>query len=98
MIKLTKPIEYKGNKILALEIIEQREGQVCESGWEHTEFVINESYEDFMAKYLELEWNTSSMNRPIWSHLKLRLADNMQLKLHKLNVLESIRLDKENNQ
>lgn len=94
MIQLTTPIEYKNNKIVALEIIEQRPGQICESGWEHAEFVINESFETLMSKYPTLEWDTSSADRPLYAHLKLRLDPKTQLKFHKLDILETIKLDK----
>jgi predicted metalloenzyme YecM len=94
MIKLKNPIEFRNNKIIALEIIEQREGQICNSGWEHAEFVIEESYEDLIKQHPSLKWNTSSMDRPIWSHLKLQLDENTQVKFHKLDVLKSIELDK----
>lgn len=90
---LEKPLEYKGNKIVALELIEPTEGQVCESAWEHAEYVLNETYRDFMAKYPNLDWNTSSIERGSYSHLKLRLDENTQLKFHMHDILETIRLE-----
>lgn len=94
VFELTNPIEYKNNKITALEVIESKPGQVCESGWEHAEFVINESFEELMAKYPTLEWDTSSANRSIYAHLKLRLDPKTQLKFHRMDILETIKLDK----
>jgi predicted metalloenzyme YecM len=94
MIQLTNPIEYKNNKIIALEIIEPRPGQICESGWEHAEFVISETFEDLIAKYPTLKWDTSSADRPIYAHLKLKLDLKTQVKFHKLDILETIKLDK----
>ncbi len=57
--------------------------------------MINESYDDLVARYAEFEWDLSSTNRPIWSHLKLRLADGVQVKFHNLDVLESVRMEKQ---
>lgn len=96
VFRLKNQINYDGNKIIALEIIEPKEKQVCESGWEHAEFVIEESYEDLMTRYPDLKWDTTSADRPIYSHLKLRLADNMQLKFHKMDILETIKMEESN--
>lgn len=38
-ISLTQPIQYKTYAIPAMEIIEPKVGQVCESGFQHAEFV-----------------------------------------------------------
>ena len=93
-MKLNAPIQYGNNTIIALEIIEPKKGQVCDSAWEHAEFVTTEPYKKIMDRYSNLEWDTSSMNRSIYSHLKLRLTDSMQLKFHKIDILETIKLDK----
>jgi uncharacterized protein len=94
MIKLNNPISHKGNNIIALEIVENKPDQMCKSGWEHAEYVIDSSYEDLIDKYPNFEWDTSSVDRPDWSHLKLKLNDDMQVKFHKVDILETIRLDK----
>jgi predicted metalloenzyme YecM len=94
MIKLNKPIAYKGNNIIALEIVENKPEQVCKSGWEHAEYVVNESFDELMSKYPNLDWDRSSADRDIWAHLKLKLSDSIQLKFHKMNILETIELDK----
>lgn len=91
--KLKEPLEYKGYQIEALEIIEPKEGQECEEGWEHGEFVLEESYEEYMAKHPNLAWITTSTDRPIYSHLKLALADKMQVKFHLMTILETIALE-----
>lgn len=90
---LEKPIDYKGNTIVALELIEPTKGQVCESAWEHAEYVLNETYRDFIAKYPDLDWITSSIERNVYSHLKLRLDEDTQLKFHMHDILETIRLE-----
>lgn len=90
---LENPIMYKGNKIVALELIEPTDGQVCNSDWEHAEYVLEEPYRDFMARYPNLDWNTSSIDRNAYSHLKLRLDEDTQLKFHLYDILETIQLE-----
>src|SRR5476649_1618962 len=42
VFKLKEPIIYKGYQIPALELIEPRAGQQCESAFQHAEFVVNQ--------------------------------------------------------
>jgi CYTH domain-containing protein/predicted metalloenzyme YecM len=95
VMRLEEPIEYKGNNIIALEIIEPKNGQVCTSEWRHAEFVITDSYESFLDKHAKLQWVTSSMDRPIYNNLKLVLPNDMQVKFHRKDILETVKLDME---
>lgn len=85
--------KYNGNGLLAIELIEPRPGQKCKSGWEHAEYVIDEPFEKLVTRYKNLSWDTSSVNRPIYSHLKLKLTDDMQVKFHLMDILATIELD-----
>jgi predicted metalloenzyme YecM len=93
MIKLSIPITYRNNTISALEIIEPKKDQKCLSGWEHAEFVINESYESIIKKYPDLKWDTTSISRPLWPHLKLRLDEAVQIKFHQMDIVSTIEKD-----
>ncbi|MFC1722090.1 VOC family protein [Patescibacteria group bacterium] len=95
MIKLGKPIEHEGNKILALEVLEPKVGQVCESGWEHAEYVIDISFDEMMQKYPDLPWITNSTDRSVFAHLKLNLGEDMQVKFHTMDILGVINIGKE---
>ena len=98
VFKLSKPILYKDNTIIALEVIEPKDGQVVKSGWEHAEYVLNESFEKFMAKYSELDWDTSSVDRDVYSHLKLKLSNSLQVKFHQKDILATIALEAESHE
>lgn len=90
---LKEPIEYRGNRIVALELLEPKKGEICKSGWEHAEYVLNEPYKSFIEKYPNLNWNTSSIERSVYSHLKLRLDVDIQVKFHMFDILETIKLE-----
>ncbi|MFZ5424922.1 MAG: VOC family protein [Patescibacteria group bacterium] len=95
VFKLKQPIFYKGNKIVAIELIEPKEGQICKSAWEHAEYVLTEDYKEFINKYSDLNWNTSSIDRNIYSHLKLQLDSENQVKFHLHDILETIKLEED---
>ena len=94
VFRLKKPIIYRSNTITAIELLEPKDGQLCIQGWEHAEFMIDDTFEELIAKYPNLNWDTISMNRPIYAHLKLKLSDNMQVKFNRLDVLSAVELDK----
>lgn len=95
---LKEPIRYDNNIIVALEILEPKEGREVVAGWEHAEFVIDETYDNFMERYPEIKWDVSSIDRPIYTHLKIRFPNGMQLKFHNMDILETIKLDEEANE
>ena len=64
IFKLKIPIIYQGRIIPAIELIAPKENQICPSGWEHVEFVINEEFNKFNKKYSNLSWDTSKTNQP----------------------------------
>lgn len=94
IFKLTSLIKYQKRKIPTIEIIEPKQDQIVKSSWEHAEFVLTDSYEEFMKKYPNLEWDTSSMHRHDYSHLKLKLSDNMQVKFHDSDILDIVEAEK----
>ena len=94
IFKLNTPWQYKEYTIPAVELIAPKEGEVITSGFEHAEFVLNESYESFMAKYPNLSWDTSVMNSDLFSMIKLKLSQDMQVKFHQMPILEIV--EKEN--
>lgn len=91
IVKLTEPINYKGRIIPAIEFFAPKAGQVCPSAWEHAEFVLKETFEEFMEKYPEADWIASEINQPIFPMLKLKLSDFTQVKFHYEPVLEIVK-------
>lgn len=89
VFKFFRQVNYREYSIEAAELIEPVADTQPESGWEHAEFVLKESFESFITKHPNIPWDTSSMDRLKFAHLKLRLADNMQVKFHLHSILET---------
>lgn len=87
VFKLKKPLVYKKYRIPAVELIGPMEGEKVVSGLEHAEFVLKESFESFMKKYPDLNWDTSSINRDKYCMLKLKLREGMQVKFPEKSIL-----------
>jgi predicted metalloenzyme YecM len=90
IFKLHTPIKYKNYTISALELVEPLKDQVCPSDWEHCEFVLNESFEDFLKKYPNILFDTSAISQPGFPMLKLRLSEFTQVKFHLKPVLQIV--------
>ena len=94
IFKLNIPWHYKDYSISAAELIAPKKDEIIKSGFEHAEFVLNESYKSFMEKYRHLSWDTSVMNSDLFSMIKLKLTEDMQVKFHQMPILEIV--EKEN--
>jgi predicted metalloenzyme YecM len=90
VFKLNEPIRYKEYSIPALELIEPRAGQQCESAFQHAEFVINHPFETYILKYPNIKWDTSSMHRDEFSHLKFNFENGLTLKFLLKPILELV--------
>ena len=87
VVKLDDPLVYKDYRIPALELIEPKEGQVCDSDFQHAEFVVNQTFEKYIEQYPNINWDTSSMGRDEFSHLKLNF-EGLTLKFLQRPILE----------
>lgn len=90
VFKLHKPMQYKNYAFSALELIEPKENQVCQSGYQHAEFIAEKPFEEYMQEYPDLKWDTSSMNRSAFSHLKLNFDNGLTLKFLQKPILELV--------
>lgn len=90
VIKLDEPIKYKNYTIPALELIEPKKGQKSESDFQHAEFVVNQPFETYIEQYPGIDWNTSSMHRDEFSHLKLNFENGLTLKFLLKPILELV--------
>lgn len=91
---LHEPWTYSQYTVIAIELIAPMRGEVVESGWEHVEFVLNESYESFMKRYPDFDWDTSVMKAASFSMIKLKLDDSMQIKFHQKDILKTVAEEK----
>lgn len=96
VVKLNEPFTYKNYSISALELIEPKEGQQCESAFQHAEFVVSQPFEDYIEQYPDIDWDTSSMGRDEFSHLKLNFENGLTLKFLQRPILELFEEKKQN--
>lgn len=95
IFKLKNPIHYSERVIPVIELVAPKDGQICESVFEHCEFVTSESFDELMQKYPHLAWDTSSAARSKFPHLKLKLSPTTQIKFHPQDILEIIAIQKD---
>lgn len=91
IIELDEKIIFNQYVISAIELIAPKPTQVCESGLEHVEFILKESFESFLNKYPNIEFITSEINQKDFPMIKLKLNDKYQVKFHLENVIDIVR-------
>lgn len=92
MIKLNFPILYRQNKIEVVELIEPTKDEPKNSEWEHAEFLID-NYDNFIAKYPNLDWNIKHKDKEFFSRIKLTLPSGKEVKFLDMPVLEAAKLE-----
>ena len=90
IIRLLKQHLYGNFEISGIEIIEPKDEQVCLSSLDHLEFVLKESFENFINKYKTVSWDTTALERPEFAKLSLRFGDGSGVKFHLKNIFDEI--------
>lgn len=91
VLKLNKPLQYNKDKIYIIEIVEPKAGQETPSFWQHIELVSNNTLEEIVQKYPDLDWEKKAMKRDIFPMLILKLNGGLSVKFPKLPVEEELR-------
>ncbi len=94
IFKLDNPLEYNEQTFFVFELLEPKQGQIVESAWEHVEFLTNDSIEELMEKYPNINWNTEVINREEFPMLILELGDGLRAKFPRLGVLDELERQK----
>ena len=87
--KLYKPIKYKSRTISCIELPAPKTGKLVSTGWEHVEFVIQESFDEFMSRYPHVQFDTSGIAKPHNPELVLVFQNNV-VKFHHLALETAI--------
>ncbi|MFQ5493387.1 MAG: VOC family protein [Candidatus Dojkabacteria bacterium] len=93
---LKSPLSYKGESFSVIEIIEPRAGQEVKSAWEHVEFMVEGTLEEFMAKHPKLQWTKDAIDRNEFPMLILKLTEDIRAKFPRRSVLDEIERQKQN--
>ena len=82
-----------GRVIHAVELPAPKKGSAYDEGWEHAEFVIEESFDDFRARHSELVFDTKSVDKELNPELGLKLGHGLQVKFHHKPLGEVIEIE-----
>lgn len=79
--KLFSPLTYDHYRNTAIELYAPKKGQICSSGLEHVEFVIDD-FDTFLQQYPKIPWDLSAISQKDFPQIKLPLENNTQVKFH----------------
>lgn len=79
--KLHQAIVFENRKIDCLELPAPKEGSFYKEGYEHVEFVIKTSFEDFIKTYPKLSFKTKGINKKVNPEISLKYK-NFAVKFH----------------
>ncbi len=87
--KLSQPFKYKDFIIPLIEIPAPKKGRVSQSGFEHVEIVVKESFKELKEKFSHLDVKTHSLTKAINPELEVEFKD-MSIKFHHQSLEEVI--------
>ncbi len=90
--KLHKPLEYGGKKIALIELPAPKEGTSHLEGFQHAEFVIDLSFDDFIRAHPKVVFDLRGAFKKINPEIKISLGA-IEVKFHHKSLEEIIRLE-----
>lgn len=90
IVKLDSPLKYGKYTISAVELIEPKKGQVCESDWQHVEFVIDVPLQEFANKHSSVDWDLAAIDRDEFPKVQHNFPNGFGVKFHTESVLEEV--------
>lgn len=88
--KLYDPYMFEDYTVQGFELVEPREGQLCNSQLDHLEFVLKGSFQDLIDKNPAVNWDRTAINRPEFAKLTVKFDDGTSVKFHLKNIFEEI--------
>lgn len=83
--KLNNPIIFQNRKIYCLELPSPKDESYYKEGFEHAEFFIDLSFEEFMKKYSNLNFDTKAISKKINPDIR-RKYENHSVKFHNYSL------------
>lgn len=83
--RLAAPIRFRDREVWVLELPAPKPGSPYPEGYEHVEFVIDGSFEDFMGRYPQLTFQTKAMQKPVNADIQLEY-DGFGVKFHRQSL------------
>ena len=79
--KLKEPISFRKRKIYLVELPSPKEGSPYPKGLEHVEFVIPDSFDEFMKKHPNVKFDIEGIAKPINPDIKIKYPE-FSVKFH----------------
>ena len=80
--RLKEPFHYKNRVIDCLELPSPKPGSFYPEGYEHVEFVIQDSFEDFMKRFPQATFTTKGLQKKINADISIKFEENLAVKFH----------------
>ena len=90
---LEKQFTISGRIVRVIELPAPKPGQTYPEGWEHVEFVVDETLERFMSRYKTHQFDTKSLNGELNSAVGLPLSFGLRAKFHQLPLERMIEIE-----
>lgn len=90
IFKLNVPVKYKQYETGVFELVEPIPGKQSESRIYHIEFVLKESFDEFLLRYPAVSWDLRAKDREIFPKITLNFEDGTSVKFHTKNILGEI--------
>ncbi|MFN8944080.1 MAG: VOC family protein [Pseudobdellovibrionaceae bacterium] len=91
--RIDSPFQYGPHEVDMVELPAPKTGTYYSTGFEHAEFVIDESFTSFRLKFKNLSFSDAG-NRILNPELSLKLGEGMQAKFHHLSLDRVIEIEK----
>jgi len=84
------PFKYSSYLISGFELVEPKEGQVCNSELDHLEFVINCTFDEYIENNKDVEWDLTAKDRDEFAKIVIKFMNGKSIKFHTKNIFEEI--------
>lgn len=91
--KLFYPVYFNEQIIHIVELPQPKDNSYYSTGFEHAEFVIDRSFEDFVNEYPDLEFDFSGTKKSNNPELRLQLSVNTSIKFHHQTLENIIKIE-----
>lgn len=94
--KLRKPLSILGQNVYVLELPAPKAGSKYSTGFEHVEYVIDKSFDDFAQRYPWIEFDWSGASKEHNPELRVKFDKNVSIKFHHDNLENIIKKELSN--
>lgn len=85
IFKLKKPIRHEMRDIYLIELPAPKKGSFYKEGYEHVEFVIDYSLEDFVRGFEHIDFDKKGMKKAVNPDVRIQF-DDLSVKFHEHNL------------